>query len=438
MTNGEFRVSTTSPSQWGRVLTIEVPRARMDAVRSEVVRDLRRKISRPGFRPGKVPAAIVERDFADRIESPTLERFLPEVCDEAIQSESLEVISTPKIQSLVLDDPETVKFEVALDVRPVIELQPLDGLRGQRWTTPLGDEHIARTLEDVREQNATFEDVDREARDGDYAYVTYVPLDDQGAERTDQKVENYPIQLGSGNVVAGFESAVRGLRGGDSARAEVEYPADHSDAGLAGKTVSFQLTLQSVKEKRLPALDDDLARDLGIESLETLRSQIRTDLEKRVSDESERDLRESLVDSLLQANAFEAPSSMVDHYLEAAMSEWDGNARRAGVEPDDARRQEFAQAMRPSAERAVKRALALESLARANGLHVSEEDVDRWIEDRVQAGGSGGPDVRKFFADVRRRRRLRGELTDEKVFEFLKGKAEITEVSRPATEPQAG
>jgi len=438
MTNGDFRVSTASPSQWGRVLTIEVPRARLDAVRSEVVRDLRRKITRPGFRPGKVPAALVERDFADRIESTTLERFLPQVCDQAIQSESLEVISTPKIQSLVLDDPETVKFEVALDVRPVIELQPLDGLRGQRWATAVGDEHIDRTLEDVRDQNATFEDVDREARDGDYAYVTYIPLDDQGAERTDQKVENYPIQLGSGNVVAGFETAVRGLRAGESGRAAVEYPADHSDPELAGKTVSFVLTLQSVKEKRLPALDDDLARDLGLESLETLRSQIRTDLEKRVADESERDLRESLVDSLLQANAFEAPSSMVDQYLEAALSEWDGNARRAGVEPDAERRQEFAQAIRPSAERAVKRALALESLARANGLHVSEEDVDRWIEDRVQAGGSGGPDVRKFFTDVRRRRRLRGELTDEKVFDFLKGKAEISEVSRPAVEPQAG
>jgi len=238
--------------------------------------------------------------------------------------------------------------------------------------------------------------------------------------------------------VAEFEAAVRGLKAGDAGRAEVHYPADHSDPSLAGKVVPFVLSVQSVKEKRLPALDDDLARDLQLESLDALKAQIRTDLERRVSDESERDLRESLVDSLLQANVFEVPASMVDHYLEAALAEWEGNAQRAGVEPDAERRQEFATAVRPSAERAVKRALALESLARANGLHVSEEDVDRWIEDRVQTGGSGGADVRKFFADVRRRRRLRGELTDEKVFEFLKGKAEITEVSRPAVEPQAG
>jgi len=369
MTDTDLRVSTTSPSQWGRVLSIEVPRARYDAARAEVMRDLRRRLVRPGFRKGHVPAAIVEREFAQSIDSSTLEKFLPDVCEQAISREELEPISSPQVRNLVLDDPQVVRVEVAIDVRPTISIESVDGLRGNRWTLELSDDHIKRAVDEIREEHAQFDTVEREARDGDHVQVSYAPLDDQGNEIVAKRVENYPFRVGGDDGIKEFSEAVRGRRAGDTVRAQIQYPAEYGDAEFAGKTVAFALTLGAVKEKRLPEADDDLARTLGLDDFATLQSRVRSDLERRVRDES---------------------------------------------------------------ERAVKRALVLESLARQHGLQVTEEEVDSWIEEKVQATGSGGSGIRQFFSDARRRRRLRAELTDDKVFDFLKGKAEITEAPRPA------
>lgn len=436
MPETQLRVSTRSPSQWGRVLSIEIPRARFDSLRESVVRDLRRRVTRPGFRTGHVPRALVERDFAGRIESTTLEKLIPELCGEAIERESLDVISPPRVQNLVLDDPEVVRFDVEVDVRPEIELQPFDGLQGTRRLTAVEAAHVDRALGEIREQWARFEGVDREARDGDFVQVSYVPLDAAGQEVASQKVENYPFQVGAGNVVPEFETAVRGKRAGETGGAEVRYGDDHADPDLAGKLVAFILTVQAVKEKRLPELDDEFAKDLGAESLEALQQRVREDLEKRVQDESERDLRDSLVDALLQRNTFEAPRSMVERYLEILVGEYDERRQRAHLPPDEEERRKFAESIRPAADRSVRRQLLLDRVAETQSLYASEEDVDKWIEDRVEAGGPEATRMRAFFSDKQRRRQLRSELTDQRVFDFLKSRAEIRDIQTPVA-PEA-
>jgi trigger factor len=434
----DLEISTQSPTQWGRVLSIAVPRTRYDAVRAAVARDLRKRIVRPGFRKGHVPAAIVERDFAASIDESALERLIPEVADQAIAREGLEVLSQPRVHNVVLDDPQAVKFDLALEVRPRFELRPLDGLQATRWTMAIRDEHIDTALGELRQEHAQYVDVDREARDGDLVVVAYVPLDDAGEERDDQRVENYPFRLGAGDIVAEFEGAARGRRAGETSPAQVAYPDDHEDPALAGRNVSFRITIRSVKEKRLPELDDDLAREVGVEDLATLRAQVRTDLERRVGEESRRDLHESLVDHLLQQNPFEAPQSLVEQYLDYVRKDWEGRQQRLRMpEPDAAQRDEFLRAARPAAERAVRRGLLLDQLASQHGITVSEADVDKWIEERVLASGSRGAEVRGFLSESGRRRRLRSDLVEDRVFEFLVGQASITEVERTA-QPGAG
>src|SRR5262249_44117813 len=242
MTETEIRWSTTSPSQWGRVLAFQIPRARYAAVREEVTRDLRKRVIRPGFRKGHVPVALLERDFGDRIQTGTLEKTIPEACDRAIREDRLDVLNEPRVQKLDLDDPEVVKFEVVLEVRPTITLQPLEGLRGMRWKPAVTDEHVARTLDDVRDQQAQFADVDREAREGDYVLVSYVPLEADGSERSSQKVENFPFQLGAPGAVPEFEQAARGRRAGDTVTTSIEYPATAENPEWAGQSVPFHVT----------------------------------------------------------------------------------------------------------------------------------------------------------------------------------------------------
>jgi trigger factor len=273
--------------------------------------------------------------------------------------------------------------------------------------------------------------VPREARDGDFVLVRYVPLDAAGNEIAAKRVENYPFQLGEGQVVAEFESAVRGLVAGQTARAEVHYAADHEDPELAGKLVAFVLTLQDVKEKHLPAVDEDLARDLGLENLEELRQRVRTDLEHKLTQESDRDLREKLVDAMIAQHAFDVPQSMVERYLDFVVADYEERHQRLRLELPAEKRDALRVSARPAAERAARRSLLLDHLATLHDLQASAEEVDRWIEEKVQADGRDAQRIRGFFAEPERRRRLRGDLTEDKVFAFVQGQAQVVEVPRP-------
>jgi trigger factor len=427
----ELQVTTTNASRWGRILTIEFPRSELDSERSKALRDLQKRMVRPGFRKGKVPRALVEKEFGDSLQRDALDKLIPQVCSQAIEQEKLDIISTPKVKSLDLDHPDTVRLEVELDVRPEIHLADLESLHAERWKPVASAEDVAKALESVRDQRAEFIKVDRPAQDGDIISVSYVPLDDAGNEQTDQRVENYPFQLGEGQVVAEFEAAVRGLSAGDTARAEVRYPENHDNPDLAGRLVAMILTVNEVKEKRLPELDDELARDLDLEDLEDLRGKVQQDLERRLAQEADRDLEDSLVDALIAANPIEPPQSMVEAYLSAVMRDYEERHRQMQRQIDAEQRAEMETQARPAAEKAVKRMLLLDELRRKFDLDVSEEDVDKWIQERVEAGGDEGSKIRQYFAEPERRRRLRGELTDARVFDHVKSKAVISEIARP-------
>ncbi|UCE02782.1 MAG: trigger factor [Candidatus Latescibacterota bacterium] len=427
----ELQVTTAAASGCARVLTIEFARGHYDDERERVLRELRRRITRPGFRKGKVPRDLIEREFGERIRAESVENLIPAVCQQAIEQEGLDVVSTPNIRTLDLENPQAVRMEVEVDVRPRLQLVALEALRAAEWRPEVRDEEIEQELERVREQNAQFEAVERPAQDGDFLLVSYVPLDEQGEERTGQRVDNYPFQLGEGQVVAEFEAAVRGLSPGETARAEVQYAADHDNQEIAGRLVAFVLTLKEVKEKHLPELDDDLARDLGVDNLETLRERMRDELERRLKQESERDLREKLIDAMIAAHPFDVPATMVEKYLDAVTAEYEERHRRMQVEVEPQKRDEFRTSARPSAERAVRRMLIVDHLQTEHDLRASEEDVDNWIEEKVQAEDSEPARVRGFFADPDRRRRLRNELSEERVFEFVKSKAQVETVPRP-------
>jgi trigger factor len=388
-------------------------------------------VARPGFRKGKVPRELLERDFGARIQADALEKLIPAVCHQAIEQEGLDAISVPNVKTLDLEHPQMVRLDVELDVRPRLPALHLESLRVEAWKPEVRDADVDSAMERLRHEQAQFVSVQREVRDGDFVVVSYVPLDDTGRERAAMRVENYPFQVGDGQVVAEFESAVRGLVAGQTARANVQYAPEHENKEVAGKLVAFLLTLKDVKEKRLPALDDDLARDLGLDGLDALRQHVRADLAAGLERESERDVREKLVDALLAANPFEAPRSMVERYLEAVVAEVAERHQRLQRPFDAEQRQALRQSARPAAERAARRALLLEHLAAAEQLRAGEEDVDRWIEEKVQADDPEAARLRRFLALPERRRTVQHELTEEKVFAFVKAKAQIVPIPRP-------
>jgi trigger factor len=150
----DLQVTTVNASRWGRILTIEFPRRELETERGNVLRDLQKRMVRPGFRKGKVPRAMVEKEFGEQLQQDALEKLLPEVCIQAIEQEKLDVISRPTVKSLDLDHPELVRVEVELDVRPEIHLEPLESLQAQRWTPQATDDDLAKAMESVIEQRA--------------------------------------------------------------------------------------------------------------------------------------------------------------------------------------------------------------------------------------------------------------------------------------------
>lgn len=428
-----LRTAIESPSQWGRILTIEFARQHYDQEYERMMHDLRKRVVRPGFRKGKVPRHLIEHDFGDKVRQDVLQALLPDVFNRAFEQENLDVIAS-NLRTVDLDNPESVRLELEVDVRPRIELAPLDTLSVERWTGSPSESELDAALQQLRDQNASFVAVERAAAEGDFVNVSYVPIDDDGKEVSTQKVEDYPFQLGAGQVVAEIEAAVRGLTMGQTARANVRYESRDATAASASgsvKTVSLLLTVKEVKEKRLPELDDELARDLELENLEALRHQVRENLSRQLEEQSQQVLDARLVDALIAANPFEPPSSTVETYLDAMRQDFAARSYRANRDPDEAERQTFEQVARPEAERAARRTVLFDAIRSKHDIDVSEEDIDKWIEDRVEAGGPESGKIRAFFSEPRHRRRLRSEMLDRKVFELLRGQATIRDVPRP-------
>jgi trigger factor len=391
-----------------RLLAVTVP---ADEVRDAEEREARRyatKVRLPGFRPGKAPAAVVRKRFADAIRQQTVEALVQEAYKEAMGREELKLIGQPHVHDLKFEEGQPLTFELHLEVRPDVALARVGGFRVERPKRTVTQDQVTAQIDQLREQRAMWSPVDEKPGPGDQVTVVLSTGDDPGALAEGKE---YPLVLGSGQAIPGIEELIMEATPGQTVEKPVKWPDDFPDESQRGKTKPVRVTLREVKRKSLPALDDAFAREVGdFDSRDALTAAVREDLTKSSERDADAEVRQRLLDDIGSANPFEIPPSWVQRLVDAY-----GQAYQI---PDDDRPR-FASEFRPVAESQVRRELIIETLAEREHLTATEADVD----DRVaEVAARRNAPVAEVYASLQKADRLREierSVTEEKVFKWL-------------------
>jgi len=392
-----------------------VPGERVQRERQEVARRLAKRIRIPGFRQGKVPTNVVERQFGAAIDQEALERVVSEAYREALEREQFQPITQGEVENIDYSPGSDLTFDVEFEIRPVIELERLGGFEIRRERPDVTEEEVDRVIERVREQQAVWHPVEDESPlVGDMVAVEITPLG-EGAEEA--KPRQYQIVLGEGEAVPSVEEAIRTLKPGEEQEFTLELPDPEGGEG-ATREDRARIKLIEARRPELPELDDEFARSVGdFEDLATLRSRVREDLEKEADAEAERGVRQRLLDAIIEANPFDVPDSLVNQYLQRLISPRQG--------ADSERVAEAMEMARPAAEHALRRIMVIERVAELEGLHATSAEVDDRVEEIAERQGRPVGEVWAQLQKSGQLSRLEEEITENKVFEYLKSQSTI-------------
>jgi trigger factor len=350
-----------------------------------------------------------------------------EAFSSAVTAGNLRVAGAPRLEPRTVEGSQDLAFSAVFEVYPEIEVGDLAGVEVQRATCPVGDAEVERTLEIMRKQRASYEDVDRAAAEGDVATVDFKGTQDgtpfEGGTATD-----LPFTLGQGRMLPEFEAAVTGMRPGESKTFPLTFPADYTAKDLAGKTVQFELTLKKVQQPVLPPIDAQFAKSLGIADgdLERMRAEIRANLEREVASRLRARTKDSVMAGLLTAAAFDVPKTLVEaetrRLAEAARNDLvaRGVAAKDAPLPLDL----FA----AQSERRVRLGLLLGEVVRVNGLQPRPDHIRKLVEEMAQSYERPQEVINWYLSDRKRLGELENVALEDNVTNWVLERAKVVEM----------
>jgi trigger factor len=429
------RVTLEDLSPVRKRLTIEIP---ADAVSAELERALEvvgRQARLRGFRPGKAPRSVVERVFGPDIRREVLERLVERSFHEALESHGLSVVGAPDIDADPVTPGEALRYSATVDVRPRIVLGDLGGLRVTVAPVTVTDDDVSRALDAMREAVAQLRPIeDRAVIDLGDVVTLDVTSRIEGQEPV--RRQDVLVEAGAGAFPLALERQIVGQHRGARLSLGVPYPADHSNPGIAGRTVQFDVEIKDLRAKEVPPLDDDFARDHGrCDSVADLRTRVRADLERDAQMRSAQSARDELLDQLIARHPFEVPQTLVDRRLEALVATLD--LRGAPDADREAALARLRDELRPRAERQVRVELLLDAVAERAGITVNDEDVRAEI-DAIAARERQVPErVRALYERDDARAALRARIARERAIAGLMESSGARAVPHPAAESVA-
>jgi trigger factor len=413
-----LKVSVEKPAAWARRLTITVPAEHIAREKKDAVQRLAKRVRLPGFRQGRVPAGVMEKKYGPAIEQEAIEKVIGDAYRQALESEGLQPITQGSIEKFEYEPGSDLTFNVELEVRPEVELERVGGFAVVREEPVVGEQQVNEVLERLQQENAVWKPKEEGTPvAGDMATVEITPLDDATSAEP-SKPRSYQIVIGESQALPPVEDAVRTLSAGDEGEFEVALPENPDEPEGATRAHRMHIRLLELKTPELAPLDDDFARSLGdFEDLAALRSRLQQDLQQEASREADRGVRMQLMQQIIEANPFDVPQSMIQNYLERVMPLREG--------ADEERMQEARSQMWPAAEHALKRMLVLERIAELEALHATPAELDQRIDEMTERLGRPRGEVLGQLRKSGRLDELEQEITEEKVFQYLKSLSDI-------------
>ena len=421
-----MKTEFTDVSATQKTITIEIPVDIVDAEINRVAKGYTKQARIPGFRPGKVPTNLVKQRFKEQILHDVAHGLIPRAVDEALQERGIEPVDTPNIKDVALEEGQPLKFTANIETVPPFDVGDLSTIEATRHAHDVNDEAVEKTLQNLRQRGAKFEPVEaRAVEDGD---TVVLDIERKDAEGKPDRHEDVSLELGSPANPPGFDAQLLGLNIGETKSFTIRFPEDYAVKEMANTDVDYTVTVKDIRRKVLPELDDEFAKDLGaFESLAALRDRVRDDLQQESEEHARQHLRTDVLKQLSDRVTFDLPPSLVEREMDRRIEEFASRLMQQNVDPRQAGIDwgQFRESQRDPARASVASALALDEIARREGLTVSAEDVDKEIERFAVRAGRTAAALRAQLEKEGSVARLATGLRREKAVDLVLSRARI-------------
>jgi trigger factor len=373
-----------------RELIIDVPADEVARTLHTVAANYRKYAKIPGFRPGKVPEAIIRRRFAAEIRKEVIDTLLPQRFNKAVNEQGVHPVGQPQVLELTLEEGTPLHVKAVFEYLPSFSIEGYKDVTVPKPSVEVSEEEFKNELDHLRESRATIEpvDEDRPLADGDWAEITYkgqIENTPEGEPAPEPITgENTLVEIGGKDTVEAFTNALRGARPGQELKAEVIYPADYGEKKLAGKTVAYDVEVRAIKKRTLPELNDDFAKELGhYENYAALENSVREYLANRKQRTVESETKDKLLAAIAEKFTFPVPESLVQDQIDTRLERGLRALAAQGMSTDAMRKLDFARlraAQRDSAVAEVKTIILLDRIAGEENIAVSDEELDKELQ----------------------------------------------------------
>jgi trigger factor len=417
-----------------RRLEIEIAPENVKKELDQAYRELAKRVSIRGFRKGKIPRPVLERYHRSSVEDEVLQKLIPSSFQQAVKDQGLRAVGQPKLDDIKLDEGKALRYTATIEVLPDIALETYGGWELTKEVRVVTDAEVERELQELQNRHVSLVSIeeDRPVQEGDYVLISFEGFRD-GQPVQGSKAENYALVVGSKTVVENIERGLVGMRKGEAREIPVQFPETYQNQSMAGQEVVFRVTVNEIKERVLPPLNDEFAKEVaGVETLAELNEKLRNTQEEIAEREARRALHEIIVTRLVEANPFELPPGMVEAETETLIADVQRQLRPQSSDAAPIEiTEELQHQLREQAITRIKRELLIDEIAKREGIAVEDSDVEADLKRLAERTEQRLEYIRRQMEQTGALESIRHRILADKVLDLVATRSTVTEVSKP-------
>ena len=420
MQNIKVQVEDITPVK--KKLDISVPAETVSREFKAAYQNIRSTASIAGFRKGAAPMNILKARFAGHVQEDVTKRIIESSYSMALSEKQFMPVEAPQIdlKGGELAEDKEFTFSVTVEIQPNVAVDGYRGMELNKESSAVTEEDIEKGVQNLKEAAAQFKEVDRPAQDGDLVMVDFEAFMN-GEPVKNGKGEGYPCVIGEKSLLPGFDEALKGVSKGDQKEVDITFPENYSEASLAGKVSQFKLNVKAVKEKGVPEVNEDFAKEMGCENLEALRAKVKEEIEKHKSSEAKERLKNEILDKLIASHPFDVPDALVNRYMGVILNRVIENMRSGMAAPEDRglNIDQLKEKYRPAAARSVKEDIILDTIAAKEAVQVSLVEVEASVRGIAAQRGVSYESLMSRIQTEGAMEVIKDGLKHEKVFDII-------------------
>jgi trigger factor len=421
----DMQVSVEATSELSRKMTVTVSEEKISQQVNSKLQSLSGNVKIDGFRPGKVPQAVVKKRYGQQVREEVVSDLIQSSFYDAVREEKLNPAGAPQIKANKIAEGEGLEYEATFEIIPEFVLMPLETLEVKQFTSKVEESDIDRMIDRLRDQKKTWETVERKSKSEDRIVISFEGVH-EGENFTNGKTEDFPVIIGSGQMIPGFEDKLIGLAAGEKIEFDIEFPKEYPSEKLAGNTAHFSIEVARVEEPKLPEQDAEFVKSFGVASgdVAELRGDILSNMEREMTRALKNRTKSSVMDQLFDRNTLQLPEVLIQDELEDLLKPYRESARKHKQDLDEAGLKEQ---LSPLAKRRVALALILGKVIDAHGVKVDPARVRQSVEEMAASYEDPEEVVRWYYADQTRLREIENMVLEDQIVDLVIGKAKTAQ-----------